>query len=284
MFVQRLIKSGRTCVLLLVSLFFTRSIFAAEPEPPLMEDWKKDPVRLYPKAVEALEAQLSRVYDAALADAVQQEHPEDAEAQRRTLAEAQRAWRVWEKADAAFGAMEAAGSETVDGINLQVAQRHLYQLRLRIYQLGTSYFAGWEAMPTVADDPSEKPGPVTERNWRELAQCAPKLDLPKIIDFFDGKLERISRGRRARLPSEARPAFDAAQAAWKAFHEIDGTYGALTVLGGSGQAVFAMNRHIDQLRLRIYQLATPFDEGWKEVPEVRLPEKAAALPSPESGK
>jgi uncharacterized protein YecT (DUF1311 family) len=251
------------------------SSLAVDPKPPTSEDWTEDPVRLYPKAVEALEARLEVVYRAAMADADTQEHKEDAVEQRRTLAESQVAWRAWEKADAAFGAVEAAGSKSVEGINLQVAARHLYQLRLRIYQLGTSPIQGWRDMPAVAEyEPFKNPGPVTDENWERFGERDPKMNYPKVLDFFKAKLERIYQGRRQRLPPESRPAFEAAQAAWRAYHEVDGIYGALTVLGGSGQAGFAMDRHAHQLHLRIYQLGTPFSAGWPAVPDAWLPEDA----------
>ena len=75
--------------------FATDPSWAADPKAPTPGDWKEDPVRLYPKAVEALEARLAVVYQAAMAEADTQEHKEDAEAPRRTLAESQTAWRAW---------------------------------------------------------------------------------------------------------------------------------------------------------------------------------------------
>ena len=70
---------------------------------------------------------------------------------------------------------------------------------------------------------------------------------------------------------EYREALQKAQEYWRKFHEADLVVGALDTEGGSGQAVFAMERHLYQLRLRIYQLSTDFLQGWIQIPKVNEP-------------
>jgi uncharacterized protein YecT (DUF1311 family) len=109
---------------------------------------------------------------------------------------------------------------------------------------------------------------LTEEQLEQLAQQSPKLYLPKLIAFTEAKLERVYQARLKASGPEYREALQKAQAAWRKFYEADLVVGALDTEGGSGQAVFAMKRHIYQLRLRIYQLSTDFLQGWIQIPKV----------------
>jgi uncharacterized protein YecT (DUF1311 family) len=112
---------------------------------------------------------------------------------------------------------------------------------------------------------------LNEEQLEQLAQQYPKLYLPKLIAFTEGKLERVYQARLKASRPEYRAALQKAQEAWRKFYEADLVVGALDTEGGSGQAVFAMKRHVYQLRLRIYQLSTDFLQGWIQIPKVDEP-------------
>ena len=116
---------------------------------------------------------------------------------------------------------------------------------------------------------ADAPGPEVEERLERLVSQSPKMHLPELIEYNQAKLERIYQAKlQATKDPELRAALEKAQKAWREFHEADRTYGALDLQGGSGQAVFAMERHVYQLRLRIYQLSTEFLAGWTEIPKV----------------
>ncbi len=112
---------------------------------------------------------------------------------------------------------------------------------------------------------------LTEEQLERLAQQSPKLNLPKLITFTEGKLDRVYQARLKAAGPEYRGALQNAQEAWRKFYEADLVAGALALQGGSGQSVFAMQRHLYQLRLRIYQLNTDFLQGWIQIPKVDEP-------------
>ncbi|MEP6671406.1 MAG: lysozyme inhibitor LprI family protein [Chthoniobacter sp.] len=113
--------------------------------------------------------------------------------------------------------------------------------------------------------------PLTEAQLERLVQESPKLHLPELIAFNEGKLERIYQAKLQAADPEYRAALQKSQEAWRKFYEADLVVGALDTRGGSGQAVFAMERHVYQLRLRIYQLSTDFLQGWAPIPKVDEP-------------
>jgi len=110
-----------------------------------------------------------------------------------------------------------------------------------------------------------------EERIERLVRQSPKLELPKLIAFNEAKLERIYQAKLKASDPEYRAALQKAQEAWRKYYEADLDVGALDTRGGSGEAVFAMQRHVYQLRLRIYQLSTDFLEGWVEIPKVIEP-------------
>jgi uncharacterized protein YecT (DUF1311 family) len=112
---------------------------------------------------------------------------------------------------------------------------------------------------------------LTEKQLERLVQQSPKLYLPKLIAFTEAKLERVYQARLKASRPEYREALQKAQEAWRKFYGADLVVGALDTEGGSGQAVFAMKRHVYQLRLRIYQLSTDFLQGWIQIPKVDEP-------------
>lgn len=110
--------------------------------------------------------------------------------------------------------------------------------------------------------------PMTEEQLEKLVREAPKLYLPKLIAFNEAKLESIYQAKLKAGDEEHCAALQKAQEAWRKYYEADLVVGALDTRGGSGQAVFAMERHVYQLRLRIYQLSTDFVQGWVAIPKV----------------
>jgi uncharacterized protein YecT (DUF1311 family) len=112
---------------------------------------------------------------------------------------------------------------------------------------------------------------LTEEQLERLVKQSPKRYLPDLIAFNKAKLERIYQAKLEASGPEYREALQKAQEAWKKFYEADRVVGALDTEGGSGQAIYTMERHVYQLRLRIYQLSTSFFEGWVDIPKVEEP-------------
>jgi len=113
--------------------------------------------------------------------------------------------------------------------------------------------------------------PLSEEQLERSSQKSPKVHLPELIAFNEAKLERIYQAKWKAANPEYREALQKAQEAWRKFYEADLVVGAMDTRGGSGQAVYAMERHVYQLRLRIYQLSTDFLQGWVEIPKVKEP-------------
>lgn len=111
----------------------------------------------------------------------------------------------------------------------------------------------------------------TEERLEKLVQVAPKIHLPELIAYNEAKLERIYQAKLAAADPAYREALKKAQEAWRKYYEADLVVGALDTQEGSGQTVFAMERHLYQLRLRIYQLSTDFLQGWVAIPKVPEP-------------
>jgi len=107
----------------------------------------------------------------------------------------------------------------------------------------------------------------SEEELERLVQQSPKLYLPKLIDFTEAKLERVYQAKLDASDPAYRKALQRAQAAWREYYKADRAVGALEARGGSGEAIFAMQRRVYQLRLRIYQLNTEFTQGWIPVPK-----------------
>jgi uncharacterized protein YecT (DUF1311 family) len=112
---------------------------------------------------------------------------------------------------------------------------------------------------------------LTEEQIERLVSQAPKFHLPKLIAFNEAKLDRLYQAKLKASGPEYREALKKAQEAWRKFYEADLVVGAMDTKGGSGEAVFAMERHVYQLRLRIYQLDTDFLQGWVAIPKVDEP-------------
>ena len=112
---------------------------------------------------------------------------------------------------------------------------------------------------------------LTEEQIEKLVRKGgPKIYLPKLIDYNKAKLQRIYEAKlEAAETPEYAEALKKSQEAWEKYYEADRVVGAMDTAGGSGQAVFAQERHVYQLRLRIFQLSTSFLQGWPAIPEMR---------------
>lgn len=131
------------------------------------------------------------------------------------------------------------------------------------FLLGALAFRGFAAEPV----------PLTEGQLWHRAEQIPKMHYPKYIAFLEEKVERVYQAKLKTGDAGYRAALEKSQKAWRAFYEADLIVGAMDTEGGSGQAMFAMQRHAYQLRLRIYQLSTDFLQGWVEIPMVPEPPK-----------
>ncbi len=110
-------------------------------------------------------------------------------------------------------------------------------------------------LPSSGNEPSEE-------ELEKLVSQSPKIYLPQLLTLTHSKLEKAYLTKLKSLPPERREAFKKSQVAWEAYYRADNEYGSLDVQGGSGQAVFAMERDLYQLRWRIYQIETPYLQGW----------------------
>jgi len=116
------------------------------------------------------------------------------------------------------------------------------------------------ALPSQANERSEA-------DLEKLVSQSPKLYLPELLKLTHAKLKEAYLKKLKSLPPELQEAFKKSQVAWEAYYRADNDYGTLDVQGGSGQAVFAMERDLYQLRWRIYQVQTDFMQGWVPIPK-----------------
>ena len=114
---------------------------------------------------------------------------------------------------------------------------------------------------------AQSPAAESEAEIERSARESPKTSLPRLIDFLEAKLERIYNEKLQQAAESEKKVIETSQRAWKAFYEADRAAAALDSSGGSGSAVFLMQRRIYQIRLRIYQLQVPFEQGWPAIPE-----------------
>jgi hypothetical protein len=116
------------------------------------------------------------------------------------------------------------------------------------------------ALPSLGNGPSEA-------ELEKLVSQSPKLYLPELLELTHSKLKEAYLKKLKSLSPDLQEAFKKSQVAWEAYYRADNDYGTLDVQGGSGQAVFAMERDLYQLRWRIYQIQTDFIQGWVPIPK-----------------
>jgi hypothetical protein len=120
-----------------------------------------------------------------------------------------------------------------------------------------------------ADNPID---PV-EATLDALVKQSPKTNLPKLLDYNIKKLDAVYKAAlKSANDPEHRKALEESQKAWLAFFEADGSVAAWNAKGGSYAYAARVEQRIYQVRMRIYQLTTPFLKGWPEVPRTANPE------------
>jgi len=128
----------------------------------------------------------------------------------------------------------------------------------------------WSLILVLALCPAraEVPAGLSDRELEAWANQQPKARLPHLVAHLIAKMEEAFQARlgQAKDDAELKDALVKSQQGWLAFADADGLVEALEGRGGSGQSVFAQQRRVYQLRLRIYQLSTPFQQGWVNFP------------------
>jgi uncharacterized protein YecT (DUF1311 family) len=95
------------------------------------------------------------------------------------------------------------------------------------------------ALPSLGDEPSEA-------ELEKLVSQSPKLYLPELLKLTHSKLKEAYLKKLKSLSPDLQEAFKKSQVAWEAYYRADNEYGTLSVQGGSGEAVFAMERDLYQ--------------------------------------
>ncbi len=118
----------------------------------------------------------------------------------------------------------------------------------------------------------EAPVDAREAELERLVKRAPKLHLKNLIDY---NLEKLDAVYKAALKSaedeDHRKALEASQKAWLEFFAADGVVAGWNAKGGSYAYPAQVEQRVYQVRSRIYQLSTPFMQGWQAVPRVPNP-------------
>ena len=122
---------------------------------------------------------------------------------------------------------------------------------------------------TFAD---EAPEDAREAELERLVKQAPKLHLKKLLDYNMEKLEAVyQRALKSADDENHRKALEASQKAWLEFFAADGVVAGWNAKGGSYAYPAQVEQRIYQVRVRIYQLSTPFLQGSEAVPRVPNP-------------
>ena len=123
-----------------------------------------------------------------------------------------------------------------------------YLTRLRIYQLQTPFAAGWkDSVATECESGGE---------------C--RIRALKDFESADAMLKKVFEEKLAEETSPAlREAFIAAHRVWLFSRQADGRYESVLGEGGSARTQYVNERMTYLTKLRIYQLQTPFAQGWK---------------------
>jgi uncharacterized protein YecT (DUF1311 family) len=135
-------KSIITSLVLIAFCAFIYVVCATEQ--PAQNLVKLPPKQSLPIQINLAEGKLERIYALQL----KVSNPE----RRQALQKAQEAWKKFYEADLEFGAIDMRGGSDQAVFSMQ---RHLYQINLRIYQLGTDFLAGWVSIPNV-EEPATK--------------------------------------------------------------------------------------------------------------------------------
>lgn len=132
-------------------------------------------------------------------------------------------------------------------------------------------------LTATASSKAETPVDPVEARLEVLVRQSPKAGLPKLLDYNLKKLDAVFRvSLSAAEDAEHRRALEDSQKAWRVFFDADGAVGAWNAKGGSNAYPAQVEQRIYQVRLRIYQLSTPFLHGWAEIPRLPNPEAEKA--------
>lgn len=130
------------------------------------------------------------------------------------------------------------------------------------------------ATPSVVVSDNEAPVDLKEAELERLVKSGPKMGLPKLLEYNREKLDAVyAAALKAAEDDQQREALVKSQAAWLAFYEADSVVASWNAKGGSYAYPASAQQKIYQLRTRMYQLSTPFMQGWQEVPRVPNPAK-----------
>lgn len=111
-----------------------------------------------------------------------------------------------------------------------------------------------------------------EAELERMAKQAPKLHLKQLLDYNLAKLQAVyQESLKNAEDDEHRKALEASQKAWLEFFAADGVVAGWNAKGGSYAYPAQIQQKVYQVRLRIYQLSTPFMQGWQELPLVPNP-------------
>lgn len=118
----------------------------------------------------------------------------------------------------------------------------------------------------------EAPVDPREAELELLVKQAPKLHIKKLLDYNLEKLEVVYQAAlKSAEDEDHRKALAASQKAWLEFFAADGVVAGWNAKGGSYAYPAQVEQRIYQVRSRIYQLSTPFLQGWQAVPRVPKP-------------
>lgn len=119
-----------------------------------------------------------------------------------------------------------------------------------------------------------------EAKLDELVKQSPKAGLPKLLDYNMKKLDAVYKAAlESADDQEHHKALEESQKAWLAFFEADGSVASWNAKGGSYAYPAQVEQRVYQVRMRIYQLTTPFMQGWPAVPRIPNPEAEQAASS-----
>jgi hypothetical protein len=125
---------------------------------------------------------------------------------------------------------------------------------------------------TIAKGAEDESIDPRETELIRLVNQAPKLHLQKLLDYNLEKLEIIYQSALKNADDdEHRKALKESQDAWLKFYAADSVVAGWNAKEGSYAYPAQMEQKVYQVRFRIYQLSTPFMQGWQEVPRIPKP-------------
>lgn len=134
-------------------------------------------------------------------------------------------------------------------------------------------------LPAVLMLPSQLNGAdlrvdAVDAKLEKLAKQFPKQHLHKLLEYNLEKMKVVyKRALKTADDAEHRKALESSQEAWQKFFEADGRVASWNAKGGSLAYPASVQQRIYHIRARVYQLSTPFLQGWPEFPRVAHPGK-----------